>query len=237
MGFTSEQKALLGAKLNPDIVRERSQAGRKLSYLEGWQIIKTANEIFGFDGWSRETVEMKMVNEAPRIIGRDKKKGWGVSYICRVKVAVYGKTLPTIHEQDIGVSGLYMREGYGAGHGIDVDLGLAHESAVKEAETDAMKRAFMTFGNPFGLALYDKEQADVGYEDAPVNDHDDHPERHKHLMELVTAAAQINLEGATSVEELRDRFRKLPAEVREKLAVFALGLKENLMKQESENGR
>ena len=28
-----------------------------------------------------------------------------------------------------------MREGSGAGHGIDVDLGQAHESALKEAET------------------------------------------------------------------------------------------------------
>jgi DNA repair and recombination protein RAD52 len=56
---------------------------------------------------------------------------------------------------------LVTREGLGAGHGIDVDVGQAHESAIKEAETDAMKRALMTFGNPFGLALYDKEQANV----------------------------------------------------------------------------
>ena len=49
----------------------------------------------------------------------------------------------------------------GAGHGIDLDLGQAHESALKEAETDAMKRALMTFGNPFGLALYDKAQRQV----------------------------------------------------------------------------
>jgi DNA repair and recombination protein RAD52 len=32
---------------------------------------------------------------------------------------------------------------------------------LKEAETDAMKRALMTFGNPFGLALYDKTQENV----------------------------------------------------------------------------
>jgi hypothetical protein len=30
-----------------------------------------------------------------------------------------------------------------------------------EAETDAMKRALVTFGNPFGLALYDKSQRQV----------------------------------------------------------------------------
>nr|WP_233130301.1 Rad52/Rad22 family DNA repair protein [Synechococcus sp. 1G10] len=56
------------------------------------------------------------------------------------------------------VVGGIVREGCGVGHGIDVDLGQAHESALKEAETDAMKRALMTFGNPFGLALYDKQQ-------------------------------------------------------------------------------
>ena len=54
-----------------------------------------------------------------------------------------------------------IREGSGAGHGIDADLDQAHESALKEAETDAMKRALLTFGNPFGLALYDKQQRQV----------------------------------------------------------------------------
>jgi hypothetical protein len=61
----------------------------------------------------------------------------------------------------VGSLGLLIREGTGAGHGIDTDLGLAHESAIKEAETDAMKRALVTFGNPFGLALYDKSQRQV----------------------------------------------------------------------------
>ena len=68
-----------------------------------------------------------------------------MTYIARVSITV----------------GTLVREGTGAGHGIDTDLGLAHESAIKEAETDAMKRALMTFGNPFGLALYDKSQRQV----------------------------------------------------------------------------
>ncbi len=38
---------------------------------------------------------------------------------------------------------------------------MAHEIALKAAETDATKRALATFGNPFGLALYDKDQAHV----------------------------------------------------------------------------
>jgi DNA repair and recombination protein RAD52 len=147
--FTADQNAQLAAPLNRAHVKSRSQGGRGVSYIEGWRAIDEANRIFGFDGWTRETTEIKCVAEREREIGKDKKPGWGVSYIAKVKVVAFaGDTIVT-------------REGVGAGHGIDVDLGQAHESAIKEAETDAMKRALMTFGNPFGLALYDKEQANV----------------------------------------------------------------------------
>ncbi|MCZ6609439.1 MAG: Rad52/Rad22 family DNA repair protein, partial [Alphaproteobacteria bacterium] len=53
------------------------------------------------------------------------------------------------------------REGSGSGHGVRPTPGEAHESAFKQPETVAMKRALVTFGNPFGLALYDKEQNGV----------------------------------------------------------------------------
>jgi recombination DNA repair RAD52 pathway protein len=35
------------------------------------------------------------------------------------------------------------------------------EQAIKSAESDALKRALVTFGNAFGLALYDKAQRNV----------------------------------------------------------------------------
>jgi len=143
--FTDKQKTDLAAPLSRTNVKQRSQAGRQLSYVESWVTISEANRIFGFDGWSSETVEIKCVSEREREIGKDKKAGWGVSYTAKVRVTVAGVT----------------RDGVGAGHGIDVDLGQAHESAIKEAESDSRKRALMTFGNPFGLALYDKEQANV----------------------------------------------------------------------------
>ncbi|MEB3169945.1 MAG: RAD52 family DNA repair protein [Synechococcaceae cyanobacterium] len=149
-GFTAEQVAALTAPLDRAKVKQREQGRGRVSYLEGWQVIAEANRIFGFDGWQRQTTSIHCVAQAERLIGREQKPGWGVTYIARVRVtvAVHGGT-PLI------------REGSGAGHGIDVDLGQAHESALKEAETDAMKRALMTFGNPFGLALYDKQQREV----------------------------------------------------------------------------
>lgn len=143
--FSAQIKSALAAPLDRAFVKERTQSGRSFSYIEGWHAIAEANRIFGFDGWNRETVEIRCVNERPRKIGRDGRDGWAVSYVARVRLIV----------------GDVIRDGMGSGHGIDADCGLAHESAIKEAETDAMKRAFMTFGNPFGLALYDKEQRQV----------------------------------------------------------------------------
>jgi DNA repair and recombination protein RAD52 len=150
--FTHEQNAELGKPLNGANVKSRQQAGRSLSYIEGWKAVEEANRIFGFDGWTRETVDIRCVSEREREIGTAKRPGWGVSYIAKVRIIV----------------GTITREGVGAGHGIDVDLGQAHESAIKEAETDAMKRALMTFGYPFGLALYDKQQEHVTNGEVPA---------------------------------------------------------------------
>ena len=154
-GFSPEQLAALSAPLDRANVRQREQGRSRVSYLEGWQVIAEANRIFGFDGWQRQTIAVRCVAQAERLIGargtsRDQKPGWGVTYTARVRVTVTAGDLTPL-----------VREGSGAGHGIDVDLGQAHESALKEAETDAMKRALMTFGNPFGLALYDKRQREV----------------------------------------------------------------------------
>lgn len=151
MSMTDQQKTLLALPLNRASVKTREQGGRTLSYIEGWAAIAEANRIFGFDGWQRETVFIQCASDQPREIGRDKVPGFGVTYVAKVKVTVDG----------------IVREGCGAGHGIDRDHGQAHESAIKEAETDAMKRALMTFGNPFGLALYDKQQTNVADDPPP----------------------------------------------------------------------
>lgn len=144
MSFAPEQQAALSAPLHSAHVKQRSQAGRSLSYIEAWHAIAEANRIFGFDGWTRETVELRQLGE-PRQVG-DK---WRVGYSAKCRVTVWAGERVVV------------REGCGFGSGIDKDLDQAHESALKEAESDAMKRALMTFGNPFGLALYDKQQANV----------------------------------------------------------------------------
>ena len=65
MGFSSKQLQALRRNLDGRQIRTREANGRELSYIEGWFAISEANRIFGFDGWSRETVESRCVL-APR---------------------------------------------------------------------------------------------------------------------------------------------------------------------------
>ena len=203
MPFENDVLKQLIAKLDPKNIREREQGKAVLSYIEGWHVIAEANRIFGFDGWTRETIEMRMVAEGERKIGRDQKQGWGVSYIARVKVIAQGVS----------------REGAGSGHGIDIDLGKAHESAIKEAETDAMKRAFMTFGNPFGLALYDKEWTNVAVDQPEPEAPRGAPDQ----MELKSATAALMTAAFKGMKALEIFWKSLPAEYREEKS-----LKDNL---------
>ena len=143
MPFSEIQTNALAAKLNRKHVRTRKDVGKTLSYIEGWHAIAEANRIFGFGGWSRETLESNCVWQGTKQ-GRP-----ACSYIARVRISV------------VSDGQRIVRDGSGAGQGQAACLGDAHEHALKEAETDATKRALVTFGNPFGLALYDREQRGV----------------------------------------------------------------------------
>ena len=149
MPLSENQIKSLEAPLGKSVVKERKQGGATVSYVEAWHAIAEANRIFGFDGWTRETVLMQETNRDLVDLRGDRGpyKQWRVGYLAKVRINVGG----------------VIREGTGFGSGMAKPeaLGEAIESAAKEAESDAMKRAFMTFGNPFGLALYDKERANV----------------------------------------------------------------------------
>jgi DNA recombination protein Rad52 len=159
--FTQQQIDQLSAPLERANVRQRAQAGRQFSYIESWHAIAEANRIFGFGNWSSSTTEMRSVSEE-----KEEKNGrerWRVSYIAKVRI--------TVHCDDGGeLTAITTYDGYGAGHGIDNDLGQAHESASKEAESDAQKRALRHLGNAFGLALYDKDQNSVVDSAATLSD-------------------------------------------------------------------
>ena len=142
-GFSPAQLKKLAGKLDRSRVQTRSVEGRQLAYIEGWFALSEANSIFGFSNWDRETVQVE------RLFERTRGEMTNCSYSARVRIRV--------RAGDHTIS----REGTGCGTASARNAADAHERAIKASETDATKRALATFGNRFGLCLYDKEQAGV----------------------------------------------------------------------------
>ena len=132
--------------LSPDAVKPPPQ-GKYGEYVDALHVIREANRIFGHDGWSYDVKTLSPTNAT----FQDGKHRIG--YMAVVQVNVEG----------------VVRTDVGHGQGFGKSEGDAHDSAVKEAVTDALKRGLRTFGNTFGLALYEKDPAarEVGYSATP----------------------------------------------------------------------
>lgn len=138
----------LDGPLDPrNVIKPSGSFGPKGDYIEGWFAIEEANRIFGFENWSY-TTDLQKVSEFVNDKGNTE-----ISYICRCSLTVDGVT-----RQDVGY-----------GSGAAKKPGDAYEGAVKEAVTDSLKRSLRTFGNKFGLALYDKTKANVRVEEPPFD--------------------------------------------------------------------
>lgn len=170
----------LKAPLDPAAIRPPAQ-GKFGEYVDVLHVIREANRIFGFGGWSYSITRLDL---SSRIETQDRNGNpqVRVSYACTVRVQV----------------GDVYREGAAVGMGIAKadNEGDAHESAYKEAETDAMKRALRSFGNTFGLALYEKDKSKREVADPMVE------EAKKRIM------------NSQDMNELREAFMTLPNHIK-----------------------
>lgn len=132
------------APVPKDALKSRKQSGQQLTYLDSHYIITKTNELLGHEEWSYTVDKYEVVQSEFKKSGNGKELHY-VGYIAQVTVTWKGVT----------------RSDVGFGQGQDANLGRSHESAIKEAATDALKRALRTFGQAFGLALYDKSGAHI----------------------------------------------------------------------------
>jgi|TARA_R110000765_G_scaffold174844_3_gene279471 hypothetical protein len=138
----------LAAPLLSTNVKQRKGGRNGLKYVEAWYCIDQMNKIFGFGAWNHEIYTLTEVARVC-ISGEGREARYNVTFlsesIVRVGNATYRDT--------------------GTGHGLNQPLGDAIESASKEAVSDSMKRTMRHLGYQFGLALYDKEFANVIHPD------------------------------------------------------------------------
>ncbi len=139
--FNDNQIKTLNNELDSSRIKTREKGNINLSYLEGFDVIETANSIFGFGNWSYNVSKLEQVSQEV-----NSNQNHVVCYKAIVKILVENNQ----HTQSIS------REDVGFGSGIAKTLADCHENGAKEAITDALKRALRSFGNQFGNSLYDK---------------------------------------------------------------------------------
>jgi len=141
--FNDKQNQVLAYELDSSRIKSRSKGNVSLSYLEGFDVIETANKIFGYGNWSYNISKLEQVSQE-----LNHNQNNIICYKAVVNVTVHDLT----HSKSV------TREDVGFGTGIAKTLADAHEGGAKEAVTDAIKRTLRSFGNQFGNSLYDKSR-------------------------------------------------------------------------------
>lgn len=129
MKSRSEIIEALKKPLNRKYIEVMYDGGRH--HVEGWYVKAKSNQIFGYDGWSMETTRLE---HTP------------AGFVATVEISV------AFVEDDGGVRAV-VRSG-----SASEELNDKGANAAKTAETTAMKRAFASLGNQFGLPLYKGEE-------------------------------------------------------------------------------
>ena len=144
-GLSPAVTQALGEPLDPQLVSQRKgRGGKSFDYLEGHLVIDQANSIFGFGGWGYELVGDVTLRRIETVDTSTGEVKVSLGYSAPVRVTVAG-ALP---RTDIGFNA------------VAEDNADGHETAIKGAVTDGMKRALRSFGVQFGNGFYGDQPAE-----------------------------------------------------------------------------
>ncbi len=150
-GLSPAVTQALGQPLDSQLVSQRKgRGGKSFDYLEGHIVIAQANRIFGYGGWGYELVGDVTLRRIETVNPQTGEVKVEQGYSAPVRVSVAG-ALP---RTDLGV------------HPVTEDNFDGHDTAMKAAVTDGMKRAFRSFGVQFGNGFYG-DQPQVGNQPQP----------------------------------------------------------------------
>lgn len=142
MSLNAKQVEQLLRPLNPRRV-QKDNSGK--SHLAGYDVSAHLTRIFGFGGWEKHIRSLELVSEQ----GTEKggRTGWWVTYRCVMTLDVKDPAGNVIWSGDDGATGSASNQ---------PDKGEAHDLAMKNAITYALKRCAKDLGDQFGLSLYNK---------------------------------------------------------------------------------
>jgi recombination DNA repair RAD52 pathway protein len=158
MTLSTKQIELLSQGLNP----KRVLKAHGQSHLPAFDVIAMLDCIFGFDGWSKEILDLHQIFETLDDSGSKHK--WTVCYSCTMRLTIHtersaGTTITIDKSSDDASTGEAINQPSRAD---------AHDLAMKSAISLALKRCAKDLGNQFGLSLYNNGSVQPLYT-IPVN--------------------------------------------------------------------
>lgn len=148
--LSSAQREMLLRPLNP----KRVLFAQGMSHLPAFDVVAHLTRIFGFEGWEKEILDLTLVSESLEeyIKNGVSKQGWTVTYRCTMRLTIYAGWGRTIAKRiDDGATG-------SANH--LPSRGDAHDFAMKNSISYALKRCAKDLGDQFGLSLYNGGSTD-----------------------------------------------------------------------------
>jgi hypothetical protein len=137
--LTDPQLKILLAPVNPKRVGQT----RGLAHMEAWDVRRQLIRLFGFGGYSTETLALDLVAE--RETKQGERSRWTVVYRAQVRLTIYDTDGKQLGFWDDGAAGDSVNQ---------PSLGDAHDMAMKTALSQALKRCATNLGDQFGLSLY-----------------------------------------------------------------------------------
>lgn len=185
MSLESDVKLALAQPLDPHRVTVGNSGPlRGIKYLEGEDVIRTANRIFGYGEWGFSLLSQPwVIEEGSQGSNHTKYQVW----------AAHGRLMVSGGGSFADV-GTCVRQGDGSG-------GL--EMAIKGAVTDCMKRCLRNYGDQFGLILYDKTTDMAGLAAEYRNEHPNEP------LPPVDPAPAPKVSASKGVPEFWPHYRQL----------------------------
>lgn len=148
--LTDNQLKVLFSELHKSRVGHNQKG---FAHVQQWDIRRFLIRVFGFGGYDTELVSIDCVREIEHPPSNPSGKSrWTVVYRVHQRLTI----------KDIAGNPIASYDGVATGDAQNQpSLGDAHDGAVKEADSQSLKRAAVNLGDAFGLALYNGGTTDA----------------------------------------------------------------------------
>jgi hypothetical protein len=154
--LTSGQRETLLRPLNPARVLRDAKG---MSHLPAFDVVAHLTRCFGFEGWDKEILTLEQISEEyVEYTGKSTgeiKHGYDVTYRCTMRLTIYDMPEGGWRPRSERVVKVVEDGATGSANHMP-NRGDAHDFAMKNSISYAIKRCAKDLGDQFGLSLYNK---------------------------------------------------------------------------------